>query len=58
MYVLNSFQNVNNNETSHTRNDRINIARAQYTAVILFDFPSFLHQTSGKKSLCLKANDR
>ena len=58
MYVLNSFQNVNNSETTHTRNNYINIARAQYTAIILFDFPSFLRQTSGKKSLCSKANNR
>ena len=41
----------------HTRNGRINIARAQYTAAILFDVPSFLGQTSGKKSLCLKVNN-
>ena len=29
----------------------------QYTAVILFDFPLFLRQTSGKKSLILKAHN-
>ena len=42
-------QKVNNNETTRTRHDRINIVRAQCTAVILFDFPSFVRQTSGKK---------
>ena len=40
---------VNINETTHTRNDRIKIARAQCTAVILFDFSSFVRLTSGKK---------
>ena len=42
-------QKVNNNEATRTRHDRINIARAQCTTVILFDFPSFVRQTSGKK---------
>ena len=34
---------------TNTRNDRIKNARAQCTAVILFDFSSFVRQTSGKK---------
>ena len=35
-----SGEKVNNNETTHTRNNRINIARAQQcTTVILFYFP-------------------
>ena len=42
IHICNSFQKVNNNETTHTGNERINIARAQYTAAILFDFPLFL----------------
>ena len=34
---------------TNTRNDHIKIARAHCTAVILFDFSSFVRQTSGKK---------
>ena len=55
--ICNSFQKENNKETTHTRNGHINITHAQHTAVIPFDFPSFLRQSSGKKSLCLKANN-
>ena len=40
IHICNSSEKVNNNETTHTRNNRINIARGQQcTAVILFDFP-------------------
>ena len=34
---------------TNTRNDRMKIARAQCTAVFLFDFSSFVRLTSGKK---------
>ena len=43
-------------DVTQRRHDRIKIARAQCTAVILFDFSSFVRQTSGKKSPCLKVN--
>ena len=46
--ALRDIQNTAARETN-TRNDRIKNARAQCTAVILFDFSSFVRQTSGKK---------
>ena len=46
--ALRDIQKTASRETN-TRNDRIKIAGAQCTAVILFDFSSFARQTSGKK---------
>ena len=40
IHICKSGEKVNNNETTHSRKNCINIARAQQcTAVILFDFP-------------------